>query len=73
MFPNVAGVAVQECWNALPEHYTILLLDAFVVMPNHIHGILMLEVGAGFKQFQTRPPRSTRNRPRLQNLLRAPH
>lgn len=29
-------------WQIIPEHYTDVDLDAFVVMPNHIHGILIL-------------------------------
>ncbi len=35
------GSLVAECWHALPEHFTVGL-DAFVVMPNHIHGILFI-------------------------------
>jgi hypothetical protein len=30
---------VQEVWEALPKHYAGVERDAFVVMPNHIHGI----------------------------------
>ncbi len=37
-----AGAAVQEVWQHLPEHYPHLELDAFVVMPNHFHAILVL-------------------------------
>ena len=44
------GRIVEEAWLALPRHYASLALDAFVVMPNHVHGILVLgDVGAGFK------------------------
>ncbi|MBI2680581.1 MAG: transposase [Candidatus Solibacter usitatus] len=44
-----------ECWNALPDHYKNLTLDAFVVMPSHIHGILILDVRAGFKPAHALP------------------
>jgi putative transposase len=54
MLRSTFGDAVLECWNALPAHYANLTLDAFVVMPNHVHGILILDVGAGLT-FQTRP------------------
>lgn len=37
------GEIALECWRAIPEHCTHVDLDAFVVMPNHIHGILMLK------------------------------
>ncbi len=45
-----AGRIVQACWDDLPNHYAHVRLDAFVVMPNHIHGIILLiahNVGAG--------------------------
>ena len=41
---NELGRMVQTVWDGLPERFPIL--DAFVVMPNHVHGILVL-VGAG--------------------------
>jgi REP element-mobilizing transposase RayT len=43
---NDAGRLVQDVWGNLPNHYAGVDLDAFVVMPNHIHGIVMI-VGAG--------------------------
>jgi len=43
---NEAGRMVQDVWNDLPRYYPDVALDAFVVMPNHIHGIIIL-VGAG--------------------------
>ncbi|HXH21327.1 MAG TPA: transposase [Dehalococcoidia bacterium] len=33
---------VEACWAAIPSHFPHVQLDAFVVMPNHIHGILHL-------------------------------
>jgi REP element-mobilizing transposase RayT len=36
------GEIAQECWLAIPEHYPHVDLNAFVVMPNHVHGILVL-------------------------------
>lgn len=43
---NNAGRMVQMVWDKIPEHYAGIKTDAFVVMPNHIHGIIVL-VGAG--------------------------
>jgi putative transposase len=42
MIENEYGKAVQACWNALPEHYPNVQLDAFRVMPSHMHGIVMI-------------------------------
>jgi len=36
---------VQQCWDEIPEYYPGIEIDAFTVMPNHIHGIVIL-VGA---------------------------
>ena len=33
---------VRRCWLDLPDHYPHVSLDAFVVMPDHIHGIIVL-------------------------------
>jgi putative transposase len=40
---NDLGRIVLECWNALPEHFPNVALDEFVVMPNHVHGIVLIE------------------------------
>ncbi len=37
------GRTVEECWLAIPLHFSRVTLDAFVVMPDHFHGILILE------------------------------
>jgi putative transposase len=45
---NAAGMMVLEVWDSLPERFPIIL-DEFVVMPDHVHGIIILQniVGAG--------------------------
>ena len=40
---NAAGEMVLEVWNDLPKHYAGVQIDAFVVMPDHIHGIVILQ------------------------------
>lgn len=47
---NDDGRMIQTVWNELPAHYPGVDIDAFVVMPDHIHGIVCLRnsaVGAG--------------------------
>lgn len=39
---NRLGVIAQKCWGEIPEHFENILLDEFVVMPNHVHGILII-------------------------------
>ena len=44
---NELGMIVAECWEEIPAHYSAVELDAFVVMPNHVHGIIVInDVGA---------------------------
>jgi len=46
MKSNGPGQMVELVWDQLPQHYMGVEVDAFVVMPNHAHGIITL-VGAG--------------------------
>ena len=39
---NELGSIVQQTWNDLPTHYQGIDLDPFVVMPNHVHEIIVL-------------------------------
>ena len=70
---NDFGSIVQSCWDDLPRHYSHVTLDVFVVMPNHVHGIIVLDdanvgadpVGAGLR------PASTKRRHPLPEIIRA--
>ena len=39
---NEMGRIVLTTWHDLPKHYPCMTLDAFTIMPNHVHGILFL-------------------------------
>ncbi len=39
------GEIARQCWLAIPDHFPHAQLDEFVVMPNHVHGIIWI-VGA---------------------------
>ncbi len=43
---NDAGHMVVAVWDSLPTRFPGIDLDAFVVMPNHIHGIIVITDGA---------------------------
>jgi len=36
------GSIVQRCWDQLTDHYTGIELDTFVIMPNHVHAIIII-------------------------------
>lgn len=52
---NGAGKMVQEMWIDIPNHYDGFDIDDFVVMPNHLHGILVRQVSLGTAQGSTPP------------------
>ncbi len=41
------GRVVQLVWDELPGRYPVVELDAFVVMPNHVHGIIVISGDTG--------------------------
>jgi len=43
---NELGIVAMQCWNAIPQHFPNVFLDEFIVMPNHVHGIIAFNVGA---------------------------
>jgi REP element-mobilizing transposase RayT len=42
MLLNENGEIVKHCWYDLVNHYSTIELDAFVVMPDHVHGIVFI-------------------------------
>lgn len=73
MVLNEAGSIAVAAWTDLPNHYRYVELDAFVVMPNHFHGLIVLrdehqemrhglpEIIRGFKTFSSRRINGYRN------------
>ena len=47
--PDPIKQIVQETWDRLPIRFPNVQVDEFVIMPNHIHGIIWI-VGAGFSR-----------------------
>jgi REP element-mobilizing transposase RayT len=47
MILNESGQVAEKCWREAAEHFPDLKSDEFVVMPNHLHGIVWIgnEVG----------------------------
>jgi len=37
-----AGEIAIACWKEIPQHYPSIKPDEFVVMPNHVHGIIAI-------------------------------
>ena len=39
---NNAGKVVQRCWLDIPNYFSNSQLDEFIIMPNHVHGIIII-------------------------------
>jgi putative transposase len=42
MVLSEAGRIAENCWWGIPVHFPMVQLDEFVIMPNHMHGLLHL-------------------------------
>ena len=40
MILNDVGEIAHKFWQEIPKHFPFVILDEFVMMPNHVHGIL---------------------------------
>jgi putative transposase len=71
---NMVGHIAEQCWKEMPEHFGNIGLDQFVVMPNHVHGIIIIfddpitdgkqTVGDGPVGATSRRPNTGAGRPR---------
>ncbi|AHM60328.1 hypothetical protein D770_10355 [Flammeovirgaceae bacterium 311] len=43
MILSVEGQVVQDCWTRISDHFPKVFLGEFVVMPNHMHGLIGIE------------------------------
>jgi putative transposase len=42
---NQIGKTVAHCWEDIANHFENVELDEFIVMPNHLHGIIIITEG----------------------------
>ncbi|MBW3636874.1 MAG: transposase [Armatimonadetes bacterium] len=48
---NRFGRVVERCWQETPLHRSTVELDGFVVMPNHFHGLLLIDAPSQTAEF----------------------
>ena len=53
---NEAGEMICRVWEALPQRYSTIEIDMFVVMPNHLHGIIAINQPIGACVVDTQTP-----------------
>lgn len=42
MILSQTGIIVHDFWLAIPSHYPHITLDEFIIMPDHLHGIIII-------------------------------
>jgi len=40
---NDLATMAAACWQAIPRHFPRVVLDEGIIMPNHIHGIIVIQ------------------------------
>lgn len=45
---SVQGKMAYRYWLEIPDHFSFVVLDEFVVMPNHMHGIIVIDKPENF-------------------------
>lgn len=72
---NQYGQYVAEWWTDIPRHFAHVDIDEFIIMPNHIHGIILIadagdqSVGAGSPRPVPSRPDSGAHRPALGQIV----
>ncbi len=65
---NDAGIHAQQCWLDIPNHFPNVVLHEFVIMPNHIHGIIEFVGANNYSPNQYPPNQYSPNKPSPDNF-----
>jgi REP element-mobilizing transposase RayT len=71
MYLNEAGKIVLDVWNSLPTRYPTVTLGTAIVMPNHFHGIVIINESVGAiheSPLRESPPQERRTQRRRMTL-----
>jgi REP element-mobilizing transposase RayT len=49
------GAIARQCWLDIPKHFENTELDEYVVMPNHMHGIIIIKDHVGVQYIEPLP------------------
>jgi putative transposase len=58
------GQIIQKQWHEIPKHFDSVSVDEFVIMPNHIHGIVVIK-----KRTDAKPGADARPAPTLGDIV----
>lgn len=57
MILNEAGMIANHCWLEIPLHFPNVILHEYMIMPNHIHGIIEITENNHSEDQLNYPPR----------------
>ena len=69
MVLNDAGKMIKRILLEIPEFYPVISLDAYIVMPNHIHAIIIINNQISLGNGQAQGPVPTYSNISLSNLI----
>ena len=71
---NNIGQITNDIWQSIPGHYPNVSLNEYIIMPNHIHGIIIIKENAEDRNVGTGhcPVQSQRERVALKRTGRCP-
>ena len=64
LHPTPIGKIAHQYWSEIPDHFPFVVLDEFVIMPDHLHGILYFDK----PEYEFRIPQPNKFAPQSQNL-----
>ena len=67
LYLSEMGWVANECWMDIPRHFPHVELGEFVVMPNHVHGIILIRDDVETQNFASLQP-GNRFGPQSRNL-----
>ena len=63
---NQFGGIAQNCWLNIENHFSRSILDEFIIMPNHVHGIIGIK---GEARYSFRSDRFDRSKMELSKII----
>ncbi|MCL3780121.1 hypothetical protein EMN47_06925 [Prolixibacteraceae bacterium JC049] len=58
---STIGIVAEKCWKQIPDHFPFVQLDQFVIMPNHIHGIIIINKEDDRRDVEAQGPESVKS------------
>lgn len=72
MVLNDIGSIAHNCWLQIPNHFPFVKLDSHVVMPNHVHGIIIIDKPVETQNIASLQPTQNTNNVQTQNIASKP-